>query len=359
MRKKDPFTVQQLVTLERAAASTEPTADSIFAGFICFLVHARLRWSDGQHVVSEPVLAVDASGKGTLEAELYYHKTADRQKAAVKRLLPAVCALPGVGGLNWAEKWLKNRAAMCLSAGREIPFMPAPIVGGGWDTLPLSSEEGVVWLRELLMPKGAENIGSHSCKVTILSWMCKAGVEKSVRRLAGYHIKAGDRTMSEYGREEHTPVVMLSGLLYCIRKGIFAPDAALANRWMGFTSIKAALEAEGGSRLDAAAAETGMVDGGSTSGVGTDSEGSELFEPETAEVSESVRTIGAGLGQSRKPIAPNSAVACFRNRVLADPMDGEIEVTRCGLLPTANYEKSELHPDEIFRKCEKCFKPKR
>ena len=43
----------------------------------------------------------------------------------------------------------------------------------------------------------------------------------------------------------------------------------------------------------------------------------------------------------------------------ADPMDGEIEVTRCGLLPTANYEKSELHPDEIFRKCEKCFKPKR
>ena len=83
VRKKDPFTVQQLVTLERAAASTEPTADSIFAGFICFLVHARLRWSDGQHVVSEPVLAVDASGKGTILGAMVSLKNAPQGEVCV------------------------------------------------------------------------------------------------------------------------------------------------------------------------------------------------------------------------------------------------------------------------------------
>lgn len=45
---------------------------------------------------------------------------------------------------------------------------------------------------------------------------CKDGIEKSVGSLAGYHIKAGDRTMGECGGEVHThDDVMLNG----IRKG--------------------------------------------------------------------------------------------------------------------------------------------
>lgn len=52
--KKIPLTVQQLIFLEKLAMIGHGQ-ESVFAGYICFIVHCRLRWSAGQHCIKEPV----------------------------------------------------------------------------------------------------------------------------------------------------------------------------------------------------------------------------------------------------------------------------------------------------------------
>ena len=91
-KKKCPLSVEQLIILERIAILGHGQ-DAIFAGYLCFLVHCRLRWSDGQHCIQEPVLDV-YNDKGFLEAALYHHKTANKRRSKVVRLLP-VAAVDG------------------------------------------------------------------------------------------------------------------------------------------------------------------------------------------------------------------------------------------------------------------------
>ena len=106
-KKRAPFTLLQLTSLERLAFyGTGP--ESIFAGYICFLVHCRLRWSDGQHCIREPLLDV-TDGRGVLEAALYHHKTSKKRRTQIVRLLPVAGVVPGLSGLNWPEQWLQNR----------------------------------------------------------------------------------------------------------------------------------------------------------------------------------------------------------------------------------------------------------
>ena len=149
-KKKWPFSVEQLIILERIAIFGHGQ-DSIFAGYLCFLVHCRLRWSDGQHCIQEPVLDIH-NNKGFLEAALYHHKTANKRRSKVVRLLPVAAVVPGISGYNWAEHWLQKRIDMKLRGSLQQPMMPAPTADGTWSQQPLTSSEASVWLRELLGP---------------------------------------------------------------------------------------------------------------------------------------------------------------------------------------------------------------
>ena len=92
-RKKDPLTVDQVAFLE-LLASTRHDQVGIFAGYMCFLIFGRLRWSDGQYCKEEPWID-EGHEFSYLEARLYHHKTAGRAKVG-KRLLPVACPVPGV-----------------------------------------------------------------------------------------------------------------------------------------------------------------------------------------------------------------------------------------------------------------------
>ena len=124
VRKKRPLTVAQVADLERRA-STDESATGVFCGYLCFLVHGRLRWSDGQYVAEEPTIDTGPDGAGSLEAGLYYHKTANRQKSVI-RVVASTLHFAGVSGLPWAQTWLQNRAKHGLRAKRGYPMMPAP-----------------------------------------------------------------------------------------------------------------------------------------------------------------------------------------------------------------------------------------
>ena len=247
-KKKSPFSVAQLKALE-SLAMFSTGQEAIFAGYICFLVHCRLRWSDGQHCIQEPSLDV-FDGRGFIEASLYHHKTAKKRRLKVLRLLPAAGVLPGVSGHDWASKWLSNRRESGLVASVTCPTMPAPVKVGGWTNLPLTSSEASVWLREILHPwttGNMKNIATHSAKTTVLSWMSKANVPISLRRLAGYHVKPGDKSALEYSRDAQSPVLhQIEAIYIAIKSGRFCPDAMRSQRWVGCNSLQTAMEATAG-----------------------------------------------------------------------------------------------------------------
>ena len=243
-RKKDPLTVEQVAHLE-LLATTRQDHVGIFAGYMCFLIFGRLRWSDGQYCKEEPWFDEGAEFS-YLEARLYHHKTAGRAKVA-KRLLPVACPVPGVSRLPWAVNWLYHRELQGLCAGVGKPTMPAPTSCGGWSTLPLSSSDAAMWLREVLNEQGlmgaSQSIGTHSAKATALSWMCKAHAPGDIQRLAGYHVDPSTKSALEYSRDSQAPVLhFMEGMILAIFAKLFMPDFTRAGRWVGCRSLEQALE---------------------------------------------------------------------------------------------------------------------
>jgi hypothetical protein len=128
-RKKTPLSFPQVAMFEKLAMDDAGQV-GIFAGYICMILHMRLRWSDGQYSQHEPSTDI-FQGRGFLECQLYHHKNAGRQKQA-KRLLPAACVIPGFSGEDCATSWLDHRVHCGLRAGPGVPTMPAPLASGGW-----------------------------------------------------------------------------------------------------------------------------------------------------------------------------------------------------------------------------------
>eukprot|EP00971_Amphidinium_carterae_P275405 5464603-Amphidinium_carterae.1 len=67
----------------------------------------------------------------------------------------------------------------------------------------MTSSEGATWLVKLVGTHGTGGlrIKSHSLKVTLLSWLAKAGADVSVRRILGYHIDPADKSALTYSRD--------------------------------------------------------------------------------------------------------------------------------------------------------------
>ena len=77
---------------------------------------------------------------------------------------------------------------MDMKGSMKQQMMPAPTAG----VQPLTSSEANLWLREI---------------ATVLSWLAKANVEISLRRLAGYHVTPDDKSALEYSRDAAAPVL--------------------------------------------------------------------------------------------------------------------------------------------------------
>ena len=177
---------------------------------------------------------------------MYHHKTAKKQRTHVVRLLPVAGVVPGLTGLDWVSAWLEHRAKAGLCASMSQPTMPCPVSGGGWSLQPLTSSEASVWLRELLRPlspTSLQNVATHSAKATILSWMSKANVSLSLRRLAGYHVVPGDKSALEYSRDAASPILrQIEAIFIAIRSGILSPDVSCSRRWSGAYTLEEAVK---------------------------------------------------------------------------------------------------------------------
>lgn len=390
--KKDPLTADQVVALENLA--TYGTGqEAVFAGYVCMILHCRLRWSDGQFCQYEPKLDL-FHGRGFLECCLYHHKNAGRQRHAL-RLLPAACVIPGLSGEDWATVWLAKRASYGLIAGPGKPTMPAPLAGGAWSSLPLESSQATLWLREIigdvspLVPRS--QIATHSLKATILSWLAKAGIDERLRRLAGYHVDPSSKMALEYSRDAQAPVLhAIEGVVTAMQQHYFDPDVSRAQRWKvpGCRSIQQAME---DIAKDRRGPLTHLVDDASVAGerpspsfaagdayeedsVDTISSVSDVeLRPEfankcdTSDEEMEAEVAGPIVGHSMASAFVDSepTVVVFKHLRSGcchiakdddcDDDDGEAVVLKCGKIATKNFERVQLVCNFLPYKCSRCF----
>ena len=76
------------------------------------------------------------------------------------------------------------------------------------------------------------SVGTHSLRVTLLSWCAKAGISLGHRRLLGQHIKAGACSVITYSRDALAqPLTELRQVVMKVRSGEFRPDETRSGRW--------------------------------------------------------------------------------------------------------------------------------
>ena len=198
--QRDPLRLQSLYRLETAIWDGDPK-QAVFCGFLLFLTYSRFRFTDAQRIEHEPVLEGEY-----LEAVASRTKTSNRAQRRRRMLsvsAPATGVVDRPGG--WSAKWLSLRKEQGLQAALGQPLMPVP-TATGWGSRALSSHEATVWMRELLAPAPGgvrhqpDNLGTHSCKVTLLAWAAKAGLPLEHRKLLGYHTSSADETALLYSQ---------------------------------------------------------------------------------------------------------------------------------------------------------------
>ena len=170
------------------------------------------------------------------------HKTA---RPGARSLLPVTANAFGIGQGPWAACWLRARAAVGLAAAKQGTLMPTA-ADDGWHDVALKTTEFAAQLRSLLLELGfshddLEHVGAHSLKVTCLAWSAKFGVAKEQRRLLGYHLAPGDRTLEAYSRDSMAaPLRCLDEVLCAISSRDFDPDATRSGNFAARAACRSA-----------------------------------------------------------------------------------------------------------------------
>lgn len=244
LKQRDALKVDHVGILETILTQADNLQEKVFAGHCLLCLYGRLRFGDSQNIQEEPQLEEEF-----LEAGISMHKT-DSLHGRARRMLPVAAPAIGVTKTNWAADFLQARKDAGLRGGPERPFMPAPLLGGGWSPGKLKTPEAGMWLREILQKYSIvkldlTNTGSHSLKATTLAWLAKAGVAEKTRRMLGYHVKPADRSMVIYSRDAlASGLEALRDVVLQIALGKFLPDKGRSGRWAGREKVQEIEEIE-------------------------------------------------------------------------------------------------------------------
>ena len=226
LKQKRPFTVAEIVALERFASDPLSTVvDALFVGHILFCIYSRSRWGDHEGI-ERLTWDFDGAGGGFVQGDTRKAKTSVTAEQKT-RFLPLTAPLCRLGPHEWWNAWKHNRVLAGLETSAHEPFLPAPANDGTWCLRPVSAGEASAWIREILRILGFSgvDVGSHSCKATLLSWCSKAGVSQPNRLLLGYHVNGTSKTMLHYSRDALSgPLRSLNRVLAAVVAKRFFPD---------------------------------------------------------------------------------------------------------------------------------------
>ena len=227
---------------EGAGSFSKPEAELL--GFFLFTTHTRSRCSDAARITSEPTLD-EAEGSHAalasfIEASSLGEATKTGAAKRAKLAVPVVGLSLGVSATPWARSWLRIRASLGMDARSDGCLQLELFADGSFGSGRIKPGQATEWLRALLLKLGAcpeelVNIGSHSCKVTLLSIAAKAGLNRDDRRTLGGHAAPNDKSVDIYSRDcLAAPLLELAKLLEDIRRGFFDPDSSRSGRWSRF-----------------------------------------------------------------------------------------------------------------------------
>ena len=227
LKQRRALLVVELRRLEEILFTSDVMVDRLLAGFILFMTLGRLRHSDAQ-ACSSLTLDIGGGRYGFLEGTVRRSKTS-RTRQQKDRLLPVAVPAFLFREESWAAQWLSTREDAEVPEPPEAPIMPYRRRGGGWALRGLTVADTTEHMRRLLQgcerPAGAPEVGTHSCKATMLSWAAKWGLAAEDRRTLGYHVSLGDRTLAVYSRDlASAPLRRLCRIIDAVRLGRFAPD---------------------------------------------------------------------------------------------------------------------------------------
>ena len=215
--------------------------EAVVAGFLLFSAHTRSRCSDASRIVAEPVL--EEADDNDPECSFLEAVTTGAQiktgntSTKADLSLPVVALSRGISDTPWGAAWLDLRGRLFLDAADDESLMLEPLADGSFGEGRIQAGQATTWLRFLLIKLGVPpaeltNVGSHSCKATILSMTAKAGFSRDTRRTLGGHAVPGDSSVDIYSRDSlSAPLLEVGRLFTKIRAKLFDPDASRSGRW--------------------------------------------------------------------------------------------------------------------------------
>ena len=229
LRQRRPYLVIEVLAFEAIAEKSRCPYERYFCFFVLLQTYSRARFND---ISREKSLIADLleDGSGYIEVLVTTGKT-QRSAEARTTFLPTVAPAVGVSQFRWARAFVEERKAQGLES---YCLMPTPAVQGGWHDSPLETTAANKWIRDILIAAGftnMENVGTHSCKVTGLSWASKYGMDLQSRTLLGYHLLKEFGSTITYSRDALAePLRKFDLVLKHIRMRTFMPDVTRSGR---------------------------------------------------------------------------------------------------------------------------------
>ena len=238
------LTVEQMRKLERECCCSESLQDRAILGAVLVMVFGSARVSDMARAVR---LLVDRGCKDTgecrphepagyIEFGVLGNKEA-RRDAHRRMLLPVVAPMLTLSQSPWWDSWLEARVALQLDTehGLDHPLLCRFDCNGAATRNSMGASEVGAFIRAVLgVPdKKRNDLRSHSCKTTVLSWLAKYGVPMPVRRIVGHHLDPTAKSAETYSRDSMAPALRsVAEVVGAINNGEFAPDSARSGRFV-------------------------------------------------------------------------------------------------------------------------------
>ncbi|CAE7936028.1 unnamed protein product, partial [Symbiodinium necroappetens] len=203
-----PLSTAQVKWLEYLSGSAPDDYERLVAATLCFMVFARARRSDLARATHVQFDLTSDGSDGFVECKV---KNPKQVKAASRRnlFLPLTAVYRGLGSASWGALFFAARARLGLQndGALDHPLIPALSSTGNWLPDCLSSAALTTWLRALLSRAPDADYGliqqvrSHSCKATALSWCSKMGLDDRTVTLLGYHSQGRNMASLGYRRD--------------------------------------------------------------------------------------------------------------------------------------------------------------
>lgn len=235
LKQAPPLTADALYALEKHVCECNDV-EACIGGFMIFCLLASARFADAARAET---VHLDMSGHiSLLETSSMKFKTAHTAGKEARNVALPMLALGN--GLyekdSWAWTWIRARKRQKMDHFKFL--MPAwNEETSQWLNRPMTSGEGVYFLRELLCNSGmseaqAASYSTHTLKATALSWAATSGAMSiDERRIMGHHFDSRLAMPLIYSRDALAEIqTKLWRILDSIRKGYFDPDATRAAR---------------------------------------------------------------------------------------------------------------------------------